>query len=76
MADLMLRISLDDLLDLIAQLPSEQKRLVRQRLDEDWSARFGQALDAIHADMTTHVSDNELEAEIEQAIREVRSRQS
>ena len=73
MSDVMLRISMADLLDLFAQLPSDQKRLVRQRIDEDWATRFGQALDAIHAEIPAGIPDDEAEADIEQAIRDVRS---
>lgn len=73
MTDLMLEVDLDDLFALIAQLSPEQKRAVRERLDEDWSARFGQALDAIHSRIPADIREDEANADIEQAIREVRA---
>lgn len=72
MIDMKLRISFDDLLKLLNQLDPEQKRQVRERLDEDWATRFGQALDEIHADISNTVSPDEAEDDIERAIREVR----
>ena len=65
-------INLDELLKMIDELPPEQKRAVRQHLDEDWSARFRQALDAIHADMPAGIPDDEVDADVEAAIRESR----
>ncbi|MBN1203101.1 MAG: hypothetical protein JXJ20_14725 [Anaerolineae bacterium] len=73
MSDLMLKIDLDDLFELIKQLSPEQRRLVRQRLDLDWSTRFAQALDAIQADIPPAITDDEAAAAIEQAVREVRT---
>ena len=65
-------VSLDELLKIIDQLPPEQKRAVRQYLDDDWSARFQQALGAIHADMPTTLPEDEIAADIEAAIQESR----
>lgn len=73
MVDLLLRVNFDDLLDLIKQLPPDQKRIIRQEIDADWSTRFEQALNAIHTDIPPGIPDEEAEADIEQAIREVRS---
>lgn len=72
MIDMRLSVSLDDLLRAINQLDPEQKRMVRQQLDDDWAVRFGQAIDAIRADIPSGISADEVEADIEQAIREVR----
>ena len=68
----MATVSFDELLQIIDQLPPEQKRAVRQRLDDDWSARLQQALAAIHADMPTNVPENEIAADIAAAIQESR----
>ena len=66
-------LKFDDLLRVIDELPAEQKRIIRQRLDEEWSARFGDALESLHADIhTTYVSDAEVEDDIVTAINEVR----
>jgi hypothetical protein len=65
-------VKFDDLLKVIEQLPSDQKQIIRQRLDEEWSARFSAALAAIHADLPIGISDEELNADIQAAIDETR----
>ena len=65
-------VQFDDLLRVIDQLSAEQKRIIRQRLDEEWSARFGDALDSLHADMPTDISDVEVQSDIVADIDEVR----
>jgi hypothetical protein len=74
MTNLLLRITFEDLLDLIRQLPPDQKRIVRQQIDADWSTRFGAALDAIQADIPPGISDDETQDDIDRAIGEVRAR--
>jgi hypothetical protein len=69
-------VNFDDLLELIDQLSSQQKQIIRQRIDEDWSRRFRAALDDIHQDMPTHISEEEVERDIEAAIEETRREQS
>jgi hypothetical protein len=69
-------VKFDDLLSVIEQLPAQQKQIIRQRLDEAWTERFGAALAAIHADMPTDIPEDELEADINAAIDEVRRSKS
>ena len=57
---------------MIDNLSPEQRRTVRQHLDEDWSARFRQVLEAIHADMPTDILEDEIAADVEAAIHESR----
>ncbi len=65
-------VRFDDMLKMLLNLPPEQKRIIRQRLDEDWAARFGNALDAIHDDLPDGLSDEEIQADIEAAIEQSR----
>jgi hypothetical protein len=67
-------IKFDDLLKVVDTLSPEQKRLLRQRIDETWSTRFGKALDDLQADLPTGLSEDEIQADIEAAIRDVRSK--
>ncbi len=69
-------VKFDDLLSVIEQLPAEQKQIIRQRLDEEWTVRFGAALAAVHADMPTDVPEDELEADVNAAIDAVRRSKS
>jgi hypothetical protein len=73
MSTVMLPIRFEDLLELVTRLSPEQKQMLRQRMDADWSARFGQALDAIHAEIPPDVSEEDAQADIEEAIRQVRT---
>jgi hypothetical protein len=69
-------VKFDDLLSVIEQLPAEQKQIIRQRLDVEWSERFGAALAAVHADMPVSIPQDELEADINAAIDDVRHSKS
>ena len=70
-------IKFDDLLKVVDSLTPEQKQILRQRIDEvGWSKRLGNALDDIRADIPIDLSEEEIQADIESAIREVRSKTS
>jgi hypothetical protein len=73
LSTVMLPIKFEDLLELVTRLSPEQKRMLRQRMDEDWSARFGKALDAIHAEIPPDISEEEAQTDIEEAIHQVRA---
>lgn len=65
-------VRFEDMLKMLLDLPPEQKRIIRERLDEDWAARFGNALDRIHDDIPSGLSDEETQADVEAAIEESR----
>ena len=65
-------VRFDDMLKMLLNLPPEQKRIIRQRLDEDWAARFGNALNAIQDDVPSKLSDEEIQADVEAAIKQSR----
>ena len=70
----MLNIKFDDLLKVVDSLSPEQKRLLREHLNENWSDRFGKALTDLQADVPTGIPEEEVQADIEEAIRQVRSK--
>jgi hypothetical protein len=76
MAMLNIPIRFDDLLKAVDKLTADQKRVLKQRLDEDWAARLGSALADIHADMPAGISEAEIEADVEAAIDETRRSKS
>ena len=67
-----IRVDFDDLLDVIDQLSPEQKRILRQHLDEDWARRFGEALADVRADMPIDICAEELDVDVQAAIVETR----
>ncbi len=67
-----MEVTFDDLLKIVDDLSPEQKRVLRQHLDEDWAARFGAALAAVHADMPAGLSDQEVQRDVDAAIDDVR----
>lgn len=73
MSRLMVPVNFEDLLALVESLTPEQKALLRERLDDEWSARFGKALDDIQVGIPAGVSGEEAQADVEKAIDESRS---
>lgn len=69
-------IKFDDLLKVVDTLSPEQKQLLRQHIDGSWASRFGKALDNIRANIPADLSDEEIQADIEAAIRDVRAKNS
>jgi hypothetical protein len=66
------KVEFETLLDVVEQLSPEQKHILRQRLDDDWASRFRQVVTAIRADIPADLSEEEINADIEAAIAEVR----
>jgi len=68
-------IKFDDLLKAVDSLTPEQKQLLRQHIDEtDWASRFSKALTGLQADVPTGIPEEEVQTDIEEAIRQVRSK--
>jgi len=65
-------VQFDDLLKVIEHLPAEQKRIIRERLDAEWAARFGDALASLYADIPRDIPEAEREADIETAVAKTR----
>jgi len=61
-------IQFDDLLKIIDSLSPEQKRLLLQHIDENWSKRLGKALDDLQADFPIDLSNQTIKTDIEAAI--------
>jgi hypothetical protein len=70
-----MEVTFDNLLKMVDDLSPEQKRILRQHLDEDWSARFGATLAVIHANMPAGISQEEIERDVEDAVEDVRRRE-
>jgi hypothetical protein len=65
-------LEFEQLLESVDKLTSEQRRRLRRKLDESWPERFGQVLDSIESRLPKDISEEEIQADIEAAIREVR----
>ena len=66
-------VKFEDLLKVVDMLSPEQKRILRQHVEENWATRLDQSLSDIHADMPTNIAETELQADIEAAIASVRA---
>jgi len=69
-------VEFENLLNVVEQLSVEQRAILRQLLDDDWASRFRQAVAAIRADIPAALSEEEINADIEAAIAEVRHTQT
>jgi|GEM_PF-2600573 len=69
-------VEFENLLNVVEQLSVEQRAILRQLLDDDWASRFRQAVAAIRADIPAALSEEEINADIEAAIAEVRGEQT
>jgi hypothetical protein len=67
------KVDLNLVLELIDQLPPTEKLLVRRHLEQDWAERLAALLDRIQAGAPTGISDDEVAADVAEAIREVRA---
>lgn len=67
------QVEFDQLLGLIPRLSPEQTQTVRQQLEDYWFHQFGEALKSIHANVPTDISEDDIQADIEAAIHEVRA---
>lgn len=65
-------VEFERLLESVDKLTSEQRRRLRRKLDDSWASEFREVLESIKKDMPTGISEEELQADIEAAIREVR----
>lgn len=66
-------VEFERLLESVDRLTPDQKDVLRRKLDGEWASEFRAAVNAIRADIPTNISDEEIQADIEQAIEEVRS---
>ncbi|GIK65247.1 MAG: hypothetical protein BroJett018_30410 [Chloroflexota bacterium] len=66
-------IEFEQILESVDKLTSEQKEILRRKLDGEWASEFRAAINAIRADMPADISEEEIQADIERAIEEVRS---
>jgi len=68
-------ISFDKLLEAVDQLSPKEKVLLRKRLDENWAERFEATLKKLR-ESTKEFTPEEVEANIREAIKEVRAKKS
>lgn len=54
-------------------LSDEQKAILRHKLNDEWSRDFGRVVGEIRASVPADISEEEVMADIEEAIREVRT---
>lgn len=72
MADLVIKIGLDDLLSLIDQLKPNEREILRQHLIQHEADDFRSTLANIHARMPQNVSEEEAAQDIQATLNEVR----
>ena len=63
-----LPIQFDDLLKIIDSLSPEQKHLLLQHIDENWSSRLANALDDLQIQSPIELSNDAIKPDIEAAI--------
>jgi len=66
-------ISFDKLLEAVDQLSPKEKVLLRKRLDENWAERFEAILKKLR-ESTKEFTPEEVEANVREAIKEVRAK--
>lgn len=70
------KLEFDNLLSVIPRLSPEQTRVMRQQLEDYWREQFSEAVDSIRSRVSSDISEDEIEADIKEAIREVRAQKS
>jgi O-phosphoseryl-tRNA(Cys) synthetase len=64
---------LEQVLTLINQLGATEKLLIRRHLERDWAEQFAALMDRIQARVPPDISEEEVYADVAEAIREVRA---
>lgn len=72
-AKLELRFDVEQVIDLINQFSAEEKLRIRRHLEQDWARQFAALLDRIQARVPQQLSEAEVAADVDEAIREVRA---
>lgn len=62
----------EQILNSVDRLSSEQRKILRAKLNETWATQFGNAVDSIRSRIPAGITDEEMQDDIERAIREVR----
>lgn len=67
---------IEEVWELVTKLQPQEQQIIRRRLNETWAKSFGRVLDSIEARLPRNISEEEIQADIEAAIREVRESKS
>jgi hypothetical protein len=66
-------LELEEVLTLIDQFDAAKKLLIRRHLERDWAEQFAALLDRIQARVPSDIPEEEVYADVAEAIREVRA---